>query len=115
MDRDDRMMKSLKDLDNKPDFQKKGKSKIISGTVCRYFLEGRCKYGDNCDFLHEKDPSKMPECPNMKSCVNGVYMDYCIKGKDCPYKHTPRQICQSFSNGFCKDGKFIFSFLFFIL
>lgn len=107
--KDDGMIKSLKELDNLPDFQKKGKSKVVGGTVCRYFLENRCKFGDNCEYLHEYDPSKYPECPyaqyTFQNNTNLTVVN-CQRGKDCIFKHTPRQIkeCQNYANGYCKDG-----------
>lgn len=30
--------------------------------VCKHWLRGLCKKGDDCEFLHEYDMSKMPEC-----------------------------------------------------
>jgi hypothetical protein len=33
-----------------------------SNTTCLFFLQGRCKYGDNCRFLH--DPSLIPQLPS---------------------------------------------------
>lgn len=37
----------------------------ISGektVVCKHWLRGLCKKGDQCEFLHEYDMTKMPEC-----------------------------------------------------
>ena len=30
--------------------------------VCKHWLRGLCKKGDGCEFLHEYDMTKMPEC-----------------------------------------------------
>lgn len=30
--------------------------------VCKHWLRGLCKKGDQCEFLHEYDLQKMPEC-----------------------------------------------------
>lgn len=30
--------------------------------VCKHWLRGLCKKGDQCEFLHEYDMTKMPEC-----------------------------------------------------
>lgn len=30
--------------------------------VCKHWLRGLCKKGDHCEFLHEYDVTKMPEC-----------------------------------------------------
>ena len=35
---------------------------IIKTIVCKHWLRGLCKKGDQCEFLHEYDMSKMPEC-----------------------------------------------------
>jgi len=31
-------------------------------SVCKHWLRGLCKQGDDCDFLHVYDPSRMPQC-----------------------------------------------------
>lgn len=30
--------------------------------MCKHWLRGLCKKGDDCEFLHEFDMTKMPEC-----------------------------------------------------
>ena len=30
--------------------------------VCKHWLRGLCKKGDDCEFLHQYDMEKMPEC-----------------------------------------------------
>lgn len=30
--------------------------------VCKHWLRGLCKRGDDCDFLHVYDPARMPQC-----------------------------------------------------
>lgn len=30
--------------------------------VCKHWLRGLCKRGDGCDFLHDYDAARMPEC-----------------------------------------------------
>ena len=30
--------------------------------VCKHWLRGLCKKGDDCEFLHKYDMEKMPEC-----------------------------------------------------
>ena len=32
------------------------------GVVCKHWLRGLCKKGDECEFLHEYDLTRMPEC-----------------------------------------------------
>ena len=74
-----------------------------------HWLKQKCVRGDNCDFLHVYDESKMPvckywqkegDCPNrFTACVyrhpvneNGYFMGNPKKQEICPY----------FSRGFCK-------------
>jgi cleavage and polyadenylation specificity factor subunit 4 len=65
--------------------------------------------GDNCGFLHEMIPDRMPECTNFlkkgvcddpncpfKHSKDGILecnmyaLGFCIYGPDCRYKHTRR-------------------------
>lgn len=80
------------------DTSKQQKSKLVGGTVCKYWIMNSCKKGETCEYLHENIPDKLPECPLGMSC---------LRGKECPFKHTPRQIkeCQFYANGYCKEGK----------
>ncbi|MGH0119452.1 UNVERIFIED_CONTAM: hypothetical protein FKN15_024195 [Acipenser sinensis] len=46
--------------------------------VCKHWLRGLCKKGDQCEFLHEYDMSRMPECffySKFSECSN----------KECPF------------------------------
>ena len=48
--------------------------------VCKHWLRGLCKKGDDCDFLHQLDRDRMPECwffSNFGECSN----------KDCIFLH----------------------------
>ncbi len=85
-------------LSGQLDTSKQQKSKLVGGTVCKYWLENRCKKGENCEYLHENIPDKLPECPLGVTCNRGI---------ECPFKHTPRQIkeCQFYNSGYCKEGK----------
>lgn len=75
------------------------KSKLVGGTVCKYWLENRCKKGENCEYLHENIKEKLPECQHGMNCTRQYF--------DCPYKHTRRIIkeCVFYYNGYCKEGK----------
>ena len=93
------MMENLKVLEEKVtiDFRQ-NKSKLVGGTVCKYWLENRCKKGENCEYLHEMIKEKLPECPHGITCTK--------QGIDCPFKHTPRTTkeCQYYAHGNCKEG-----------
>jgi len=93
-------------------------------TVCKHWLRGLCKKGDACEFLHEYNLRRMPECwwyAKYGYCSSGdecLYShprerkvecpDYnrgfCKLGSKCPRKHVRRVACQPYLNGFCPLG-----------
>uniref|UniRef100_F1KXT8 Cleavage and polyadenylation specificity factor subunit 4 n=1 Tax=Ascaris suum TaxID=6253 RepID=F1KXT8_ASCSU len=94
--------------------------------VCKHWLRGLCKKGDQCEFLHEYDLSKMPECfffSKYMACSNREcpfrHIDPESKIKDCPWydrgfcrhgpyckhRHRRRVLCPNYLAGFCPDGK----------
>ncbi|CAH0398942.1 unnamed protein product [Chilo suppressalis] len=93
--------------------------------VCKHWLRGLCKKGDQCEFLHEYDMSKMPECyfyARFNACHNKecpfLHIDPESKIKDCPWydrgfcrhgphcrhRHVRRVLCMNYLAGFCPDG-----------
>ncbi|WKY08287.1 hypothetical protein Q1695_007641 [Nippostrongylus brasiliensis] len=93
--------------------------------VCKHWLRGLCKKGDQCEFLHEYDLTKMPECfffSKYMACSNREcpfrHIDPETKMKDCPWydrgfcrhgpyckhRHRRRVICENYLAGFCPDG-----------
>ncbi|XP_009281788.1 PREDICTED: putative cleavage and polyadenylation specificity factor subunit 4-like protein [Aptenodytes forsteri] len=93
--------------------------------VCKHWLRGLCKKGDGCDFLHEYDVTKMPECyfySKFGECSNKdcpfLHIDattrtmgcpwydrgFCRHGPLCKYKHTRRVMCANYLVGFCPEG-----------
>lgn len=69
-------------------------------TVCKHWLRGLCKKGDACEFLHEYNLRRMPEC-----WWYAKY-GYCSAGDECLYAHPKeRRIeCPDYKRGFCKLG-----------
>ncbi|NXL53436.1 CPSF4 factor, partial [Podilymbus podiceps] len=70
--------------------------------VCKHWLRGLCKKGDGCEFLHEYDVAKVPECcfySKFGKCSN----------KDCPFLHTDATAstvgCPWYDRGFCRHGE----------
>ena len=84
--------------------------------------------GDNCDFLHEYNLSKMPECahfvangvcsqspeciylhvdPKSKipECWNYTNMGFCPDGPNCTKRHVRGTLCERYLTGFCPKGK----------
>ncbi|GAB0197619.1 putative cleavage and polyadenylation specificity factor subunit 4-like protein [Grus japonensis] len=93
--------------------------------VCKHWLRGLCKKGDGCDFLHEYEATKMPECyfySKFGECSNKdcpfLHIDaatstmgcpwydrgFCRHGPLCKYKHTRRVMCANYLVGFCPEG-----------
>ncbi|KAL5107355.1 Cytochrome b-c1 complex subunit Rieske mitochondrial [Taenia crassiceps] len=93
--------------------------------VCKHWLRGLCKKGDDCDFLHVYDMTKMPECyffSRFGVCMNKecqfLHVDpatkiqdcawyargFCRNGPACRNRHVRRVACQNFLNGFCLEG-----------
>ncbi|NWV37241.1 CPSF4 factor, partial [Grantiella picta] len=93
--------------------------------VCKHWLRGLCKRGDGCDFLHDYDNTRMPECyfySKFGECSNKdcpfLHVDatastvgcpwydrgFCRRGPLCKYKHTRRVMCSNYLVGFCPEG-----------
>lgn len=93
-------------------------------TVCKHWLRGLCKKGDACEFLHEYNLRRMPECwwfARHGTCTAGdeclyahpkerriecpdYQRGFCKLGPECPRKHVRRVACQLYLSGFCPDG-----------
>ncbi|XP_055330631.1 uncharacterized protein LOC129583000 [Paramacrobiotus metropolitanus] len=59
---------------------------------CKFFVEGRCKYGDQCPFSHN-----IPQTKKLEACK--FYMGgYCQKGVNCVYMHSEFP-CKFFHTG----------------
>ncbi len=69
--------------------------------VCTHWLRNLCKKGENCEFLHTFDPTKMPICK--------YYQNGNCKNENCQYLHRDPRIkatdCPYFERGFCKNGR----------
>lgn len=70
--------------------------------VCKHWLRGLCKKNDHCEFLHEYNLRKMPEC--LFYSRNG----YCTQTNGCLYLHIDPQLkipeCPNYLRGFCPEG-----------
>ncbi|VDK56078.1 unnamed protein product, partial [Gongylonema pulchrum] len=102
------------------------KRACFQAVVCKHWLRGLCKKGDQCEFLHEYDLSKMPECfffSKYMACSNREcpfrHIDpeskikdcpwydrgFCRHGQFCKHRHRRRVLCPNYLAGFCPDGK----------
>lgn len=72
-------------------------------TVCKHYIRGLCIMGKNCEFLHEYNLRKFPEC-----WWWGSY-GFCTSGEECLYEHPKvrKRECEDFNRGFCILGKLI--------
>ena len=71
-------------------------------TVCKHWLRGLCKKGDLCDYLHEYDLRRMPECRFYAT------FGFCNSSDECLYIHidpsVKRRRCERYERGFCELG-----------
>ncbi len=69
-------------------------------TVCKHWLRGLCKKGDACEFLHEYNLRRMPECYWFAK------YGYCSAGDECLYAHPKERKteCPDYNRGFCRLG-----------
>ena len=76
-------------------------------TVCKHWLRGLCKKGDACEFLHEYNLRRMPECWWFAK------YGYCSAGDECLYAHPKerRVECPDYNRGFCKLGTYFLTAL----
>lgn len=95
--------------------------------VCKHWLRGLCKKNDQCEYLHEYNLRKMPECvfftkngyctqtpecqylhvdPKGKIPRCEYYdLGFCLDGPQCKKRHVKETVCQRYLNGFCPLGK----------
>ncbi|EAS33727.3 mRNA 3'-end-processing protein yth1 [Coccidioides immitis RS] len=70
--------------------------------VCKHYLKGLCKKGIKCEYLHEYNLRRMPECQSF------ARSGYCANGDDCLYQHVSEEAklppCEHYDKGFCPLG-----------
>lgn len=84
-------------LKDEKEAEKKRNDRRFKTVVCRHWVKGLCMKLDNCEFLHELDNDRMPECRWGEKC----------QVPDCYFKHTKesdRQECAYYTLGFCAHG-----------
>jgi len=92
--------------------QTKNQDKLRS-KVCIYWLQGNCKRGKNCDYLHAHITEKIPICSYFRRFGD------CEKKPNCPYRHhkDPHDfqqqqakqtdtidLCPYYDRGYCHKG-----------
>ncbi|KAL6059470.1 Cleavage and polyadenylation specificity factor subunit 4 [Balamuthia mandrillaris] len=99
-----------------------GKKKSV---VCIHYLRGLCKKEENCEYLHEYNMEKMPECQFFREgeCTNPECIfrhvrpedrmeeclwftrGFCKHGPRCKRRHIKKPVlCSLYEEGFCPDG-----------
>ncbi|KAG0438415.1 Cleavage and polyadenylation specificity factor subunit 4 [Dictyocoela muelleri] len=99
--------------------------KLDKAVVCKHWLRGLCKRDIKCDFLHEYNLKKMPECfffSKYGECSNQecifLHVDPNSQAKECPWynrgfckhgllcknRHIKRKMCHNYLLGFCIKG-----------
>lgn len=84
-------------LKDERESEKKRNDRRFKTVVCRHWVKGLCMKMDNCEFLHELDHDRMPECRWGEKC----------QVPDCYFKHTKeadRLECAYYTLGFCAHG-----------
>ncbi|KAI9219623.1 hypothetical protein BC828DRAFT_385683 [Blastocladiella britannica] len=100
--------------------------RTTGGVVCKHWLRALCQKGDACEYLHEYNMRKMPECRFYKekgTCPNAEcefrHIDahskirecawfargFCKHGSHCLRKHVKKSACLLYLAGFCPYGK----------
>ncbi|CAG9464406.1 unnamed protein product [Pedinophyceae sp. YPF-701] len=77
------------------------REKNFRKTVCKYWLQGKCMVGDNCDYKHAIDPNAMPVCEEFER--TGRCRD--LEMGQCQYKHQKHGECFLYKLGFCPYGE----------
>ena len=92
-------------------------AKAVKQMICTYWLQGICKKGEDCEYLHDKDfaygafingdsylfrhaeryPYKEKNCPFYDK-------GFCKNGHNCRHAHEPKQVCANYLYGFCPEG-----------
>lgn len=71
---------------------KKGKA------ICKYYIEGRCTWGDHCNFSHDI------ELPKKKELCKFYITGFCARADHCPYMHGEFPCKLYHTTGNCVNG-----------
>ncbi|XP_036818054.1 zinc finger CCCH domain-containing protein 4 isoform X3 [Oncorhynchus mykiss] len=71
---------------------KKGKA------ICKYYMEGRCTWGEHCNFSHDI------ELPKKKELCKFYITGFCARAENCPYMHGDFPCKLFHTTGSCVNG-----------
>ncbi|EQB61562.1 cleavage and polyadenylation specific factor 30kda [Vairimorpha apis BRL 01] len=97
--------------------------KLATSVICKHWLRGLCKKNKKCEFIHEYDLKKMPQCyffSKLGECTNPecFYLHsvdkrkecawynrgFCRHGSTCKNRHVQKKMCYNYFLGFCIKG-----------
>ncbi|MEE6491178.1 hypothetical protein FKM82_016118 [Ascaphus truei] len=79
----------------KPHHRADKKGKVI----CKYFVEGRCTWGEHCNFSHDV------EVPRRRGLCKFYVTGYCARADNCPYMHNEFPCKLYHTTGNCVNGE----------
>lgn len=77
---------------NDKPMDKKGKA------ICKYYMEGRCTWGEHCNFSHDI------ELPKKKELCKFYITGFCARADHCPYMHGEFPCKLFHTTGNCVNG-----------
>ncbi|GCC35517.1 hypothetical protein chiPu_0014002, partial [Chiloscyllium punctatum] len=89
---EDMHRRNVHDLGHQPCGEKKGK------VLCKFFVEGRCSKGDQCNFSHDLGP------PRKRELCRFYYNGFCAKAENCLYMHNEFPCKFYHTTGNCYQG-----------
>ncbi|XP_069500637.1 zinc finger CCCH domain-containing protein 4 isoform X2 [Ambystoma mexicanum] len=66
--------------------------------ICKYFVEGRCTWGEHCNFSHDI------EVPRRRGLCKFYVTGYCARAEACPYMHGDFPCKVYHTTGNCING-----------
>ncbi|XP_044161493.1 zinc finger CCCH domain-containing protein 4 isoform X3 [Bufo gargarizans] len=66
--------------------------------ICKYFVEGRCTWGEHCNFSHDV------EVPRRRGLCKFYMTGYCARADNCPYMHNDFPCKVFHTTGGCVNG-----------
>ena len=100
------LKKKKQDARNNNQNNNKKSASITSATkktICKFWMEGLCKKGDDCLFSHDGKPHKTRNEVMKEEICKFYMMGSCMKGEECPYSHDLQKVpCKYFhAKGYC--------------
>jgi hypothetical protein len=70
---------------------------VVIKSVCKFWMEGKCKKRDDCPFSHDATPRKTENQVLMESICKFGLRNACLKGSECRFSHDFERVpCRFF-------------------